>query len=160
MFCDFGGKTQITDYRTSKPFGKIKLTGKKKRNCVEKFSTYARFFTSFTKHTQLFNEPLNNLLSNPEGYSVLEAFYCVETFGCSPFIPCTKPLVLYKGIIGKRQLNWQIEQWSNGYGDWTLLIEELREWYPWLPEWVFEAVIKQGEPKKIANMLKEWEAYR
>ena len=139
----------VVDYRTSRPFGNINLGGKKKRICIERFVTYVKWYTP----NFLFFQPpeeigLPPLKPDPNGYSVLEASYCVETFGCGPFVPCKKPFVLYKSIVGKQQLNWQIKQWAEGFGEWTLFEWEWREWYPWFPEWVIEAVLRQGEPMK------------
>jgi len=146
----------VVDYRTSRPFGDIRLKGKKKRICVERFVTYVQFYSRRFLFDQLPDEiGLPPLVPNLDGYSVLEAFYCVETFGCGPFVPCKKPLILHKSMVGKQQLNWQIKQWAEGYGDWLIFEWELREWYPNFPEWVFEAVLQQGRLRKLANYEKQ-----
>jgi len=98
---------------------------------------------------------------DPQGYSVLEAFYIVETFGAKPEdVPCIKPLPLYYACCGKVQLNWQIKQWAESYGEWLLFEEELIEWFPWFPEWVFDAVLQQGKPIKEANMMEQYNHWK
>ncbi len=99
--------------------------------------------------------------SDPHGYSVLEAFYIIETYGASlEEVPCVKPLPLYYACCGKTQINWQIKQWAEGYGQWLLFEWELWEWYPWFPEWVFDAVLMQGQPMKLANMREQYQDWK
>jgi hypothetical protein len=51
------------------------------------------------------------------------------------------PRLLRSAINGKKKLNFQIKQWAEGFEDVPLI--ELMESYPWLPEWVWEAVRQQ-----------------
>lgn len=128
----------------------MKFTKRKLRVAKERFSTYSRFNSHFCPRTFL----ASNIClpqPDPKGYTVLESFYIIETFGAKlEEISCQKPLPVFYACCGKIQLNWQIEQWADGYSEWTLFIPELREWYPWFPEWVFDAVMKQGESKKYS----------
>ena len=138
----------------------MRLKGRKLRIAKERFSVYTRFNTQFRPRDFLAGDSIVSK-PDPEGYSVLEAFYIVETFGAKPEeVPCVKPLPLLYAHWGKMQLNWQIEQWAESYGEWTLFEWELREWYPWFPEWVFDAVLKQGEPIKLANMIRQYEEWK
>jgi len=125
----------------------VRLTNRKLCKLKKHFSTYTRFNALFEPRNFLRNDDI--VPANPKGYSVLEAFYIVETYGVKPeTVPCVKTKPLFYACWGKAQLNWQIERWSEGYAEWTLFEWELREWYPWFPEWVFESVLKQGNPKK------------
>ena len=135
------------------------MRGRKLRKAKETFSTYAKFNSIFCPRTFLTDSSITQ--PDPQGYSVLESFYIMETFGVNPKnIPCVRPRPLFYASWGKIQLNWQIEQWAEGYGEWCLFEWELRESYPWFPEWVFNAVLKQGKPIKWINMdrdHKRWE---
>lgn len=78
------------------------------------------------------------------------AFVQLESRGaCNP---PRHPRVLAAVLEGKKLLNFQIKQWAEGAADPCCTIPtELREGYPWLPDWVWKAlnaaVLRQGRAR-------------
>jgi hypothetical protein len=87
---------------------------------------------------------------DPDGYSALQAFDILEAE--NKRVPCREPELLSKVECGKAQLNWQIRQWSEGVAEGTFFIFEFEEWYPWLPEWVFKAVLRQAKTIEMSRL--------
>ena len=80
-----------------------------------------------------------------DGYTVVEGFVLSDSRGIpSEQIPCSNPVWLRRVLIGKRQLNWHMRQWSESLREGSLSVQELREWFPWFPEWVFTGVKRQS----------------
>lgn len=56
------------------------------------------------------------------------------------------PQLLCDALDGKKLLNLMIAEWASGYsycGGWSYVEEELMTTYPFLPEWVWQAVRNQ-----------------
>lgn len=69
------------------------------------------------------------------------AFAELESRGVMP--APRHPRVLAAVLEGKKLLNFQIKQWAEGAADPCCTIPvELREAYPWLPDWVWQSLRK------------------
>jgi acyl-CoA hydrolase len=55
-------------------------------------------------------------------------------------VPCQQIFLFKKALDGKAGLNFIIKQWAEGIKEGTTALFELTEWYPWLPDWVWESV--------------------
>lgn len=82
---------------------------------------------------------------------VVEAFTAFDDRGERN--PSRHAAVVSFALHGKACLNWQIKQWAEGLSFipsmayWFGHIAELLDDFPWLPEWVWKAVINQAEIK-------------
>ena len=56
--------------------------------------------------------------------------------------PPREPRLLRTVLEGKKLLNFQIRQWAEGFQE--VPRAEIREAYPWLPAWVFQAILCQA----------------
>lgn len=76
-----------------------------------------------------------------EGLSPLECLYVYDTYGEKK--PCNDIEGLRKILNGKASINFHIQLWSEGIYEGTFFRLELMEAYPWLPQWVWDALHKE-----------------
>lgn len=62
-----------------------------------------------------------------------------------------EPELLSMAILGKRLLNWQIKEWVAGVAEWTIFIDDLKEEFNYLPDWVWVAVHNAAWRKRFAE---------
>ena len=77
-----------------------------------------------------------------DGYSAIEAFAFKDSHGKN--VPCKEPDLLKDVLCAKGYLNLHIKMWAEGVAEYLFLIEEFQSDYPWLPDWVWEAVKRQS----------------
>lgn len=78
----------------------------------------------------------------------LTAFTAFDSRG--KIVGCRWPGAVQFAIEGKKLLNWHIKQWAESMDDTLVSVDELREEFPWLPEWTWAAV----ESAHIRQMVK------
>ncbi len=78
-----------------------------------------------------------------EGYSALECWYQRDTHGQA--LPCREIGLLQKAERGKQSWNLQVKMWAETMNDPMCLHQpELVDYCHGLPEWIFEATIRQA----------------
>ena len=93
----------------------------------------------------------------PKGHhSLYESFAAFDDNG--KIVPCRNQKAVNMALCGKASLGAQIVEWAGCLRDipspayWFGHIAELREDFPWLPEWVWKAVISRaGSKDKIVT---------
>ena len=117
----------------------IRADRKIKKKICDSFDTYIqcskifKFSGSYHGHQVLWDEG---------GVSALKAFNALDSMGFDA--PCNQPYLLMKALDGKAALNLTIRLWASGIKDGLFLLEEFRQDYPWLPNWVWNAVANQA----------------
>jgi hypothetical protein len=114
------------------------------------FESYLKWCRNWCRIKPLFNPFQIDKL--PRGItSALQAY--VNFDGRGVVVPCKQPRLLRAVLEGKNLLNFQIKQWAEGYWDCGGggYYEELQSEYPYLPEWVWEALVNQAQQYKPEN---------
>lgn len=87
----------------------------------------------------------NQVLWDENGVDAVKAFNALDSMGFDA--PCNQPYLLMKALDGKAALNLIIRQWAAGIKDGLFLLKEFQDDYPWLPQWVWDAVENQAGSK-------------
>lgn len=88
-------------------------------------------------------EPI--VVEDPGGVSALEAFDAKDSRGKD--MPCREGDLLRRVLRAKGSLNLQIKQWAEGVSEGLFLIDEFVDDFPWLPDWVWNAVFNQAKKR-------------
>lgn len=79
--------------------------------------------------------------------NAIKAFRLVENGQSHP--PSKHPRLLRCAIEGKKNLNWQIKEWASDVQEFgPKELQELQNSFPWLPLWVWKAVMNQANRNK------------
>lgn len=82
------------------------------------------------------------VLEHPQGYSAVEAFAFKDSHGKN--VPCREPDLLRDVLGAKGYLNMTIKMWAEGVAELLFVPREFQIDYPWLPDWVWNAVTQQA----------------
>ena len=77
-----------------------------------------------------------------KGYSAIEAFAFKDSHGKN--VPCREPDLLKDVLRAKGYLNLTIKMWAEGVAGLLFMPREFQVDYPWLPDWVWKAVVQQA----------------
>jgi len=119
--------------RIEKADRKVKSKIRASFNTYIQCSKIFKFSGSYHGHQVLWDE---------NGVSALKAFNALDSMGFNA--PCNQPYLLMKALDGKAALNLIVRQWASGIKDGLFLLAEFRESYPWLSDWVWDAVANQA----------------
>jgi len=92
-------------------------------------------------------DPIGHLQKFPvvdDGVTAKKAFKSFD--GQGKLLSTTEPDLLARVLRGKASLNLNIKLWAEGISEGVFCIIEFQEDYPWLPEWVWNAVKGQCGP--------------
>lgn len=81
-----------------------------------------------------------------DGCSAVEAFTIWDSQ--ARHVRTLEPELLLEALVGKCLLNEQIDKWTGGIDDGAFCLGDFQDLYPWLPDWVWHAVI--GQVHKLA----------
>lgn len=90
--------------------------------------------------------PNPTMLRDKGEHPAILVFIEIDSQGKSEQLP-DDPQLLADAQDGKQLLNGSIKEWAGGYwycGGRLWLEKELRPDFPWLPDWVFKAVVEQA----------------
>lgn len=97
-----------------------------------------------------------NIIEDPNGYSSIECFHLLDTFG--KIEPCREKETLYKIMNSKGGTNFTIQQWSEGIHDGLFCLREFQEQYSWFPDWFWDSLMKEvwklGGPGSLYHVPK------
>jgi len=108
------------------------------KKIIDLFDLYIECSRVFT----FFGGSHDHMIWHEDGVTALQGFNAQDSMGLD--VPCNQPFLLKKALDGKAGLNFQIKQWAEGIVDGISLLHELQRDFPWLPEWVWEAVVGQS----------------
>lgn len=115
---------------------------------------HRRDFTAYLRWWREWPDPFGHAITPAlprGGRDALAAFVSLESSGVAP-AAVRHPRVFRAVVEGKALLNWQIKQWAWQVRDAARLaahvavstLFDLRHDFPWLPEWVWDAVRQQS----------------
>jgi len=93
-------------------------------------------------------------INDPNGYSPLECFVCVDSTGKE--LPCNDILKLRQIQHGKKMVNLQIQMWveTTVENPLTLMPQEIKEITKDYPEWIFNSYIR-----RVSRLIREKEGF-